>query len=163
MKKKSLLVVMRMRDRLQNALCDQTCDLARYLRDIESAELESRETTSKGLIRCVHHWRARVIVPSILAPHVDGGFLEWTVQIERQANEYVSRWFVEPRFMKGSVLCEATMSLAPAIGGRGTRVELELDVLRDNGSVGFQNIANRILTTQFRKIVEASVRLVDEK
>jgi hypothetical protein len=163
MTKNSVMVVMHPREVLRDVLFERTCDLARYLKDIESAELRSRETTSKGLIRCVHHWRARVDVPSLLAPHIDAGFLEWIGYTEWRADQYESRWVVKPRYLKDSALCEANMRLVPAVGGRGTRVELELEVLRLNGPAGMQAITSTILTTHFRKLVEAAARLIEDQ
>jgi hypothetical protein len=161
-KERTVIVVMLPRDRLWEALCERTCDLARYLDNIESVELKSKETTPTGLIRCVHFWRARANVPSVLAPHIDTNFLEWTGRTEWRVNEYESRWVVEPRFMKDSVLCEAIMNFSPAIGGRGTRLDLQLEVLGVQGLAGFQTITNTVLTTHFRKLVEAATRLIED-
>lgn len=162
MKEQTVIVVMHPRDLIWEALCERTCDLARYLDDIENAELKSKETTPTGLVRCVHFWRARVNVPSLLAPHVDTDFLEWTGRTEWRASEYESRWVVEPRFLKDSALCEAIMKFSPAIGGRGTRIDLQLEVLGTEGLAGLQTITNTVLTTHFRKLVGAATRLIEE-
>jgi len=162
-KQRMVMVVRHPRDRLREALCERTCDLARYLDGIESAELRSCETAADGLMRCVHVWRARSGVPPLLAPHVDGAFLEWVGRTEWRADDYRSRWVVEPRFLKHGALCEATMSLSPAIGGSGTRVELELDLDGLQGPAGFRTITTTILSTHFRKLVEAATRLIEEK
>ncbi|HVJ41989.1 MAG TPA: hypothetical protein VM639_10845 [Dongiaceae bacterium] len=161
MKEKTVIVVMQPRDPLWQALCERTCDLARYLEDIESAELVSRETTPKGLTRHVHFWRARANVPAILAPHIDASFLAWTGKIEWQANDYKSRWIVEPQFMKEAVLCEAVMDFSPAVGGRGTRLDLQLEIMGLQRPLGFQTIMKTILTTHFRKLVGAATQLIE--
>src|SRR5688500_12711667 len=120
------MVVMHPRERVWNALCERTCELAPYLEHIQSAELTSRESTTEGLVRCVHAWRAPVNVPAILAHHIDTELLEWTGRTEWRANEYESRWLIEPISMKDTALCEATMRFSPAVGGKGTRIDLEL-------------------------------------
>ena len=161
MKEKTVIVVMHPRDRLHEILCERTCDLARYLDDIESAELLSTETTPQGLICHRQHWRARANVPPLLAPHIDARILEWIGRIEWRTDEYVSRWIVEPGFMKESVLCQAVMNFSPAVGGRGTRLDLELDITGVRGPVGFQTILGTILKTHFRKLVDAAAKVIE--
>lgn len=163
MKNRMVMVVMHPRDRVWEALCERTCDLARYLDHIESAELKSKKTTPQGVVRCVHVWRARPNVPSILAHHLDPGLLEWTGRTEWRPNEYESHWVVEPRSMKDTVLCEGIMRFSPAIGGRATRVELELTIVGIQGPAGFRTITSTILSTHFRKLVDAATLLIDEK
>lgn len=161
MKEKTVIVVMQPRDRLHQILCERTCDLAPYLEDIESANLLSKETTPQGLNRHRHHWRARANVPPLLAQHIDTGMLEWIGSIEWHSNEYVSRWIVEPGFLKNSVLCEALMNLSPAIGGKGTRLDLELDIAAVRGPAGLQAILGALLKTHFRKLVDAATKVIE--
>jgi len=158
-----VMVVMHPRKRVWDALCERTCELAPYLEHIESAELKSRETTNQGLIRCVHVWRARANVPAILAHHIDTGLLEWTGRTEWRANAYESRWVVEPRSMKDSALCEGTMRFSPAVGGKGTRVDLDLAIVVAQPTAGWQMITRTILSVHFRKLVDAASRLLEEK
>jgi len=147
---------------LWNALCERTCDLAPYLDDIESAELQSKEETSEGLVRCVHSWRAAIDVPSVLAAHIDKDALEWTARTEWRTGEYESRWTIEPGFMNGSALCEATLRFSPAMGGRGTRLGLELDIFGIDRSVGYKTVTSAFLAKHFRKLVEAATSLIEE-
>ncbi len=156
------MVAMQHRARLWEALCERTCELAPFLEHIESAELKtkSREAAGDGLVRCEHLWRARANVPPILAHHIDAGLLEWTTWTEWRPHQYASRWLVQPRSMKGSVLCEGTMRLSPAIGGKGTRIELELVLVAPQPSAGWQAITGTIVSTHFRKLVDAASRLL---
>jgi hypothetical protein len=155
-------VVMHQRECVWDALCERTCELAPYLQHIESAELMSREVTTQGVIRCVHVWRARANVPAILAHHIDEGLLEWTGRTEWRANEYESRWVVEPRSMRGTALCEGTMRFSPAVGGKATRVVLDLTLLIAQRTA-LQTMTNTILSTHFRKLVDAASRLIEDK
>ena len=164
MKERTVIVVMHPRDQIWDALCERTCDLARYLDEIESAELKSRETTPEGLIRCVHFWRARVNVPPFLAPHiVDTGFLEWTARTEWLPADYKSRWIIEPQFMKASTLCNVNMSFSPAIGGKGTRLDLQLEVQDAQSLAGLHVITKSVVNNLFQKLVEATTRLIEDK
>jgi len=158
-----IMVVMHPRERVWEALCERTCELAPYLDHIESAELKSREMTAEGLVRCVHVWRARANVPAIMAHHIDKGLLEWTGRTEWQANEYQSRWVVESRAMKDSALCEGTMRLSPAVGGKGTRIDLELALPAFQRTAGLRAITSTVLSTHFRKLVDAATRFIEAK
>ena len=158
-----VMVVMHPRESVWDALCERTCELAPYLEHIESAKLKSRKTTTQGIICCVHAWRARANVPAILAPHIDKGLLEWTARTEWRANEYESRWAVEPQSMKGSTLCEGTMRFSPAIGGKATRIDFALTLVAAQRKPGLQTIMSTILSTHFRKLVEAVSRSIEEK
>jgi len=158
-----VMVVMHPRERVWEALCERTCELAPYLDHVDSAELRSRETTTQGLIRCVQVWRARANVPAVLAHHIDKDLLEWTCRTEWRANEYESQWVVEPRSMKDSALCEGTMRFSPAVGGKGTRVDLELALVAFQHTAGMRTIMSTILSTHFRKLADAATRLIEEK
>jgi len=144
-----------------DALCERTCELAPFLEHIESAELKSRTTDREGLVRCAHLWRARANVPAILAHHIDAGLMEWTTHTEWREHEYASRWEVRPRSLKGAVLCGGTMHLRTALGGRGTRIELELAIVAPQPSAGWQAITSAILSSHFRKLVDAASQLLD--
>ena len=162
MTERMVIAVMRPRERIWNVLCERTCELSRYLEHIESAELKSRETTAQGLVRCVHVWRARANVPALLAHHIDAGLLEWTCRTEWREGAYESRWVVEPRSMKGSALCEGNLRLSSAVGGRGTRVDLDLEVVVGPLTAGWRTISSTILSTHFRQLVDAASRLIDD-
>lgn len=156
-----MMVVMHPRERVWDALCERTCDLAPFLDHIESAELLSRETPATNAVRIVHLWRARANVPALLAPHVDKNLLLWTARTEWQPGQYESRWSVSPSSQGDEPLCEGRMRFAPAVGGKGTRVELELELLALSQTVAMRTMARTILTTHFRKLAEAAGRMLD--
>ena len=162
MKERTTIVVMQPREKLWEALCDRTCDIVPFLDNIESAQLQSKEVTAAGHVRCVHVWRARVDMPTILAPHLNADLLEWTGCTEWRIEEFESRWVVKPHFMKQSVLCEALMKFTPAVAGRGTRIGIELEINGLGEIGGFQTIANPVITTYFRKLADAASRLIEE-
>jgi len=156
-----VLVSRHPRSLVWEALCERTCELAPFLEHIESAELKSRTTGPEGRVRCAHLWRARANVPALLTHHIDAGLMEWTTHTEWREHEYTSRWEVRPRSLKGAALCDGTMHLLPALGGRGTRIELDLAVVAPQPSAGWQAITSAILSTHFRKLVDAASQLLD--
>jgi len=153
-----VMMVMHPRERVWDSICERTCELAPYLEHIEHAQLLSRETADSGLVRCVHAWRARGNLPALLAPHVDKGLLAWTGRTEWFVDAYESRWVVEPVSMKGAALCEGMMRFSPAVGGRGTRVDLDLELSGTPASLGMRTLTSSILSTHFRKLVDAAAR-----
>jgi hypothetical protein len=162
MSERLVMVAMHARPRVWEVLSERMCELAPLLEHIETAALERRLTTDDGTVHCTHRWRARPNVPGILAQHIDQGLLEWTTDTEWRPADYASRWVVRPRSMKGAALCEGTLVLFPAIGGKGTRIELELAVVARQPSAGWSAITSTILSTHFRKLVDAAGRLLDK-
>lgn len=163
MTERLVMVAMHARPRVWEVLSERICELAPLLEHIETAELESRATADDGAVRCTHRWRARANVPGILAQHIDQGLLEWTTDTEWRPGDYASRWVVRPRSMKGAALCEATLLLTPAIGGKGTRIELDLAVVAPQPSQGWSAITGTILSTHFRKLVDAASTLLEQE
>lgn len=163
MTERSVIVVMRPRPVVWEALAERTSALARLLPHIEEAELKSRRASGRGLVRCEHVWRARANVPSLLAPHIDRKLLEWTTRTAWRRRDFSGRWTVFPSSMKGAALCDGTIRMVPAIGGQGTRVELELLVHRPLVSAGWHSITSAILAAHFRKMIGAAARLAAEE
>jgi hypothetical protein len=161
MTERLVMVAMHPKAHIWDALCERTCELASLLEHIESTELTSRKSGNDGLVRCVHLWRARANVPGVLAHHIDAGLLEWTTHTEWRVREHASRWDVRPRSLKGATLCEGEMRLSSALGGRGTRIEVDLAVVAPQPSAGWQAITCAILLTHFRKLIEAASVLLE--
>lgn len=154
------MVVMQPRERVRDALCERTCELAAHLDQIESAELAERKVSASGITRCVHLWRLRADLPVILARHVDKTLLEWTTTVEWQPRKYESHWLVRPRLVeKASLLCEATVALSPAVRGKGTRVDVELTLPAALKAPALQTIASSIVSNHFRQLIDATSRL----
>lgn len=67
---------------------------------------------------------------------------------------------MEPAFLKDRPLCLLSMAFAPALGGRGTRLQVEVDLsaLRPEA---LRVVTARIVTTHFRDLVEAARRLAE--
>jgi len=159
-KQRLMLVVMQPRERVREALCARTCELLPYLEQIEDALLQEHGITSEGLARSVHAWQVRADVPAILAHHLDRSLLQWTSCVEWNPDGYESRWIVRPSSTKSSLQCEATVTLAPAVGGAGTRVTVEVSLNAFENSPGLQTIASSMLSSHFRQLVAATDRFL---
>jgi hypothetical protein len=148
---------------LWQTLRDRTPGLARYLEGVVSAESAPVEPAANGATRRDHRWRARADVPAIIAPHIDTAYLEWTCRTEWYAEDFRSRWLIEPAFLKDRPLCDVTMHFATALGGHGTRMQLEIDLSALRGPDALRVVTARIVTTHFRNLIEAAARLIEEE
>jgi hypothetical protein len=151
------------RTHVWDALCERPWELAPFLEHIEGAELTNRTSDIDGYVRCAHLWRARANVTGILAHHIDKGLLEWTTHTEWRVHEYASRWDVRPRLLKGATLCKGEMRLSPALGSRGTRIELDLAVVAPQPSAGWRAITGAILSAHFRMLVKAATSQLERR
>lgn len=152
---RAYIVAMQPREQLREVLCERTCELAPHLEHIESAEPILRRQEG-GRIVHVQAWRARANVSGVLRHHIDRGLLEWICRIERDAAGFASRWTIEPRALRDSALCVGQLNLTSAAGGRGTRVELELEIVAAQPSAGWRTLTQAIVTTHFRKLIDAA-------
>ncbi|HSN19982.1 MAG TPA: hypothetical protein VLS49_04850 [Usitatibacter sp.] len=160
MTERLVLVAPRARDLMWDALCNRACELPPLLEHEVTAQALAGAPSEDGVVRRDHRWSARPNVPAILAPHIDSEYLEWTCRTEWRPRDYRSRWTIEPAFLRESALCEVTMDFQPAIGGRGTRIAIALDLEALRAPAAVRTITARILATHFRMLVEAAARLV---
>jgi len=158
-----VVVVTQPAEAVHRILCERSDELVRWLTGIDAVALKSRETTADGSVHCVQSWRARANVPPVLAAHIDGAFLEWLARTEWRPGECESRWTIEPRFLKISARCQARVRCVAALGGRGTRVSIEFDLVGLERLTGVGTLTRAILSTHFRKLVEAAARLAESE
>ncbi len=156
-----VLVVMHPREHVRDVLCERTHELAPFMAHIESATLISRHTVKPDLVCCVHQWLARPNVPALLAHHVDKDFLEWHARTEWRTGEFENRWSVAPKSLGDQALCRGTMGFTSAVGGRGTRIELELELLAPQQTAALRTFSRAMLSLHFRKLGEAAARLLN--
>jgi hypothetical protein len=153
-----MLVVMQPAAPLMELLCEHTCDLARELAYVDSAHLLTRRVTREGLVICQQRWRARASVPTLLQPHIEVGLLDWTLTFEREPGASECRWRAESAAVQVPGRCHGTITMAPAVGGRGTRVVLQGDFAATNE--GLRTLFGALLARHWRSLTEAAARRV---
>ena len=155
---KLMLVVMQPLAPVMEALCEHTCELARELEHVESAQVASRRISPEGLVVCVQRWRARAGVPALLRPHLEDDLLAWTLTFERRLGANECRWHAESAAVQVPGRCHGTLQFMPAAGGRGTRIELRCDFAATNE--GLRTIFGTLLARHWRSLTEAAAARV---
>ncbi len=142
-----------MRDRME--------ELASYLPDIERIESQSRETRGDGILKVVSLWRARPNLPPLIASNLKHEVLEWTDRADWREAELETHWQIEPHFLSRQTEYSGTTRFAEALGGKGTRLTFEVDVMDLNDSKGIGSIVTTIIQRNFRELVGAATRLAE--
>lgn len=153
---KLVIVVMQPRGAVAEAMCEQTCELARELDYVESASVRSRYVSPEGVVRCVQRWRARAAVPALLRPHFEDGLLRWTLAIERRIGAHECAWRARSAAIQVPGRCHGTMAFLPAAGGRGTAIELSYDFPATHE--GLRTIFGSMVASHWRRLAEAAGR-----
>jgi hypothetical protein len=125
---KLIFVVAQPLEPLVEALVERTCELAASVPHVEAARLVKRNVTPSGHIVLAQHWRARTRLPSLLQPHVEDALQDWRLTLERDPGDRRVRWRAESAAVQVPGRCHGTLEFAPALGGRGTRIELTCEV-----------------------------------
>lgn len=153
----TILMVKQPRERLRAVLVERTWELASHLDEIEVAELiEHRVDDDVQTAR--HVWRAKPNVPALLAPHIDADHFSWTAVVTSSADSFGSSWRIEPHALRETLSCAANVTLDQALGGRATRVAIELGIVGLDGRKGVETIAYRIVLMNWQKLVDAATR-----
>lgn len=158
---RTILMVRQPRERLHAVLVERTWELVQYLDEIEVAELAEQSSGNAESRFATHVWRAKANVPPLLAPHFDTDYFSWTAVVEWNANEFGSRWRIEPHALRESLTCAADVTLNEALGGRATRVAIDVEIAGLDGRRGVETIAYRIVLVNWQKLVEAATRKLD--
>jgi hypothetical protein len=155
---KFALVAMAPPAAMMDALCDRTCELAREIAHVRSARLVSRRIDGEGFIVCVQRWRAEASVPALLRPHLEDSLLEWTLTFARRLGALDCRWHAESSARRLPGHCRGTLQARPAVGGRGTRIDLCCEF--PAGNEGLRTIFARLAAQHWRSLADAAVRRV---
>lgn len=155
---KLMLVVMQPPAQMMVALCDHTSALAGELDHVQSVQVLSRRVSREGRVVCVQRWRARAAVPALLQPHLEDGLLDWTLTFERQPETHACHWHAESAAVQVPGRCCGTLEMSPAVGGRGTRIELRCEFAATNE--GLRTIFASLLAGHWRSLVEAAAKHV---
>jgi hypothetical protein len=155
---RSMLIVRQPRERLQAVLVERTWELAPLLDEISSVEVIAHDTERLEARSATHVWRAKASVPPLLAPHLDADHLSWTAVVRWNPHDFGSQWRIEPHALRESVSCSASVALEEAMGGRATRVVIEVGLDGLGARQGVETIAQRIVLVHWQKLVEAAAR-----
>lgn len=161
MTSRTVIVVRQPREHLQAVLVERTWELAQFLDEIEAAELREMDSSDAEAQSAIHAWRAKANVPALLAPHMDADYFGWTAMVAWSADNFSSRWRIEPHALKDSLSCAADVTLTEALGGRATRVHIDADIRGLAGRQGAETIAYRVLLVNWQKLVAAAARKLD--
>jgi len=156
-----VLIVKQPRERLQTALVERTWELAQFLDDIEIAELMEQSSSNADVRTAVHVWRAKTNVPSLLEPYIDADHFSWTALVAWSANDFGSRWSIEPHALRDTMSCAANVTLTTALGGQATQVAIDVDIGGLDGRQGAETIAYRIVLVNWQKLVAAAARKLE--
>lgn len=150
---KSILVLRCPPPALMHALLEQTCELATLLPHMESARVLERQV-AHGRVSIRQQWRVRVNVPALLQPHLEDGLQEWVLTLQYATGESLAHWQAESAALQASGGCRGSLRFAPALGGLGTRVELDCEVPVAND--GLRLIIGNLLQRHWRTLAEAA-------
>ncbi|MBB2484728.1 hypothetical protein H5407_05755 [Mitsuaria sp. WAJ17] len=149
---KLMMVLMQPAGPLLQGLMERSCELAPVLPHVQAAEVIRDEVLPTGERQVVQLWRAQVEVPVLLQPHLDPGLLEWSLTLRQPAGGSLIRFHAASRAVQVPGRCEGTFRFTPAAGGRGTRIEMELEF--PNTSESLRRIFGELVARHWRALLE---------
>lgn len=172
MKEFSTLVVLKAPpERLFTAMRDRLPELVPSLPDIERIEELERVAENAHLL-VVNRWHARQPVPVFLQERLGQERIDWIDRARWGEEQRTCTWSIEPSLGQGAIACSGETTLAPAMGGRGTRAtfagRLDIDPVWLGGIVGgfqapiralIESIATSLIPANFRAMAEAASKL----
>src|ERR1039457_6044608 len=132
----SVSVLKHPRESVWVAIRDRLPEVVLLLDDIESVTVESRKELPDGTVDLVNIWKAKPKLPAIVTGYIKTEMLAWTDRAEYRPRSYECVWRMEPHFLAERIRCSGVTRYEPAMGGRGTRVTFEGDLV-----LSLQNLA----------------------
>ena len=173
-KTRSISIVRHPLDAVWTAIRDHLPELVRYLDDIESVTVQSREELPDGTVRLVNLWRAKPKLPAIVANRIRPDMLAWTDRAEYRPATRECHWNLEPHFFSEHFRCPGLTRYEPAMGGRGTRVTFENDLqislqrvpgvpslLEGTLASGIESFVSALIPKNLRKLTDAAAKFLD--
>jgi hypothetical protein len=118
------------------ALRDDLSSVARGVHGIDEIRLIEREVGSGGTVRTVHEWRAAAALSPAFRAQIDGGVLTWIERAVWEEDRLESNWSVESRILGGGLTGTGSTRVERAMGGRGSRLHLEVSASVAPGALG---------------------------
>lgn len=123
-------------ERVWTTLRDDLASVGRHVEGIEEIRLIERQEESEELVRTVHEWRAGPAISEALRGRMDGDVLTWIERAAWSRTALESRWSVESRILRGGLVGSGVTRVESAMGGRGSRLQLEVSTSIAPGALG---------------------------
>ena len=127
------------RDRVYEAYRDQLPEVARFIPDVASIRVASRDELDGGVVKLHNVWKSDRDVPRAARAVIKPEHLEWDDHATWHDDAYYCDWQIKTRVFEDAVDCRGKTILHER--GEGTRVELvgELQISLDSvpGVPGF--------------------------
>lgn len=153
---------------------DALPEVAKYLDDVERIVVVERAELPDGSVRLVNRWTARARIPAALSAVVRPEMLTWIDRATWDPHDHVCRFGIEMGFFPDRVRCTGASRYEPAMGGRGTRVSFEGELvvmatglpgvpafLEAAVSKGIEAFVSALIPGNLRKVVDGVVRYLD--
>jgi hypothetical protein len=158
------------------AVQDRMSEMASLLDDVERITVVSRDALADGRVRLVNEWRAKPRLPISIESITGTDAFIWLDHAEWNKHDHRCHWRIEPQFFPGRIHCHGVTHYESALGGRGSRItfegELDLEAGALSGAGAFlertvapivESVVTAMIPKNFRKIIEAAGRLVDQQ
>jgi hypothetical protein len=123
-------------ERVWLALRDDLPTLGTLIDGIDEIRLLERQNGSNGLVSTVHEWRAASSLSAAIRGQSDGAALTWIERAVWDEGPLESRWSVESRLLGGGLVGSGITRVERAMGGRGSRLQLEVSTSIASGALG---------------------------
>ena len=134
------------------AMRDHMPELAEFMPNVASIEVESRDSSTEGRVQLVNRWNAAATeIPTIARPFIDPANVYWLDHAEWVDDEHAAHWRLEMGFMAERVSCQGTTSYH--------RVDEHRTEMRIQGTLtlDLKGMVPRLLLSKVTKGVEAFV------
>ena len=93
------------------AMRDHMPELAEYMPNVDSIDVESREASSDGRVHLVNRWNAAATeIPAVARPFVDQSDVYWLDHAVWDENTHACQWRLEMGFMGDRIECTGSTS-----------------------------------------------------
>ena len=161
-------------DLVWTTIRDRLPELVPYMEDMEKITQIKREDQPEGIVRLDNLWQANPKLPMLQSLQLKPEMFAWIDRAEWREKSHECHWQIESQYLPDSLECRGLARYEPAIGGRGTRVTFEgqlvistnnlpgLAVLDGTLMKGFESLASSLIPKNMRKLTEAVGIFLDQ-
>jgi hypothetical protein len=162
---KSVILVKHPKQQVWESIRDRLGIMVPYLDDVAQIHEQERRVTDAGVVELTNIWQADISIPPVLQSVIDHRKLGWTDRAQWFDESGICLWEIEPHFLPGVAQCKGKTRYESAIGGKGTRItfegELIVDASRlDNLPAFMENTANKTIETLVTTLIPTNFRKV---